>query len=84
MYTYRAQCRLYRKYLCWYGSFSLTQKKKKKHFLLDDHNHVMNWYSIFPFTDAVILKNLIDNKNFLFDLNVYENLNYYFLNNKFH
>lgn len=37
---------------------------------LDDRNLPINWYSIFPFTDNVILKNLMDNKNFLFDLNV--------------
>ncbi|CAM4921120.1 unnamed protein product [Rotaria socialis] len=35
----------------------------------DDHDRAMNWYSIFPFTDAVILKNLMDYKNFQFDLN---------------
>ncbi|CAF2370191.1 unnamed protein product [Rotaria sp. Silwood2] len=37
--------------------------------ILDDHDRAMNWYSIFPFTDTVILKNLMDNKNFQFDLN---------------
>ncbi|CAF1216007.1 unnamed protein product [Rotaria sordida] len=35
----------------------------------DDHDRAMNWYSIFPFTDTVILKNMMDNKNFQFDLN---------------
>ncbi|UJR15997.1 hypothetical protein I4U23_002915 [Adineta vaga] len=35
----------------------------------DDRNRVINWYSIFPLNDAVILKNLSDNENFQFDLN---------------
>ncbi len=39
-------------------------------FFLDDRDRPINWYSIFPFTDNVILKNIIDNKNFPFDLNV--------------
>lgn len=37
---------------------------------VDDRDRPMNWCSIFPFTDATILQNLIDHKTFPFDLNV--------------
>ncbi len=39
------------------------------HFV-DDRHRAMNWLSIFPFHDQIILKNLKENPNFLLDFDV--------------
>ena len=40
--------------------------------LVDDRHRAINWCSIFPFHDAVILKNFVDNHTYPLDFNVWD------------
>ncbi|CAF0789128.1 unnamed protein product [Adineta steineri] len=48
------------------GEFNIF---KFRNIHIDDRNRAINWHSIFPFNDSIILKNIMDNHNFQFDLN---------------